>query len=57
MEVVPTIPLRVLADLLGHDLQTYLHYYGCWSNDKENKKRIEQANKNTLDKYVLAPTK
>ena len=57
MEVVPTIPLRVLADLMGHDLQTHLQYYGCWSNDKENKKRIEQANKNTLDKYLLAPTK
>ena len=57
MEVVPAIPFRVLAQLMGHDLQTHLQYYGSWSNDKENKKRIEEANKNILDKYALAPTK
>ena len=56
MEVVPAIPFRVLADLMGHDLQTHLQYYGSWSNDKENKKRIEQANKNILDKYALVKT-
>ena len=56
METVPAVPYRVLADLMGHDLDTHLKYYGKWSNDQENKKRIEQANKNILDKYALAPT-
>ena len=57
METVPAVPYRVLADLLGHDLDTHLKYYGKWSNDQENKKRIEEANKNILDKYALASTK
>ena len=56
METVPAIPYRVLADLLGHDLDTHLKYYGKWSNNAENKKRIEEANKNNAEKYVLART-
>jgi len=56
MEVVPAVPYRTLADLMGHDLDTHLKYYGKWTNDQENKKRIEQANKNILDKYVLVKT-
>ena len=51
METVPAIPYRVLADLLGHDLDTHLKYYGKWSNNAENKKRIEEANKNNAEKY------
>ena len=31
-------------------------YYGKWSNNAENKKRIEEANKNNAEKYVLART-
>ena len=56
MEAQPAIPYRVLADLMGHDLDTHLKYYGSWSNEKENRKRIEQANKNIQDNYALART-
>ena len=56
METVPAIPYRVLADLMGHDLKTHLQYYGNWSNNAENKKRIEEANKINAEKYVLART-
>ena len=56
MEVVPSIPFRVLADLMGHDLKTHLQDYGNWSNNAENKKRIEEANKINAEKYVLART-
>ncbi len=54
METTPAIPYRVLADLMGHDLQTHLQYYGAWSNNIENKKRIDLANKNNAEKYALA---
>ncbi len=54
METIPAIPYRVLADLMGHDLQTHLQYYGAWSNNIENKKRIQLANKNNAEKYALA---
>ena len=53
METTPAIPYRVLADLLGQDLDTHLKYYGSWSNDAENKKRIEEANKNNAEKYSI----
>ena len=57
METNPAIPYRVLADLMGHDLQTHLQYYGAWSNNVENKKRMEEANKNimgNISKLALA---
>ena len=56
METTPPIPYRVLADLMGHDVQTHLESYGKWSSNKENKKRMEEANKNILDKYSLVKT-
>ena len=44
MEVKPAIPYRVLASLMGHDLQTHLKYYGGWSKEEENKNAMELAN-------------
>ena len=56
METTPALPLRTICDYMGHDPKTHLTYYGKWSNDAENKKRIEEANKNNAEKYALART-
>ena len=42
MKVVPSIPFRVLADLMGHDLKTHLQDYGNWSNNAENKNVLKK---------------
>ena len=56
METTPALPLRTICSYMGHDQKTHLTYYGKWSNDAENKKRIEEANKNNAEKYALART-
>ena len=56
METTPALPLRTICDYMGHDPKTHLTYYGKWSNDAENKKRIEEANKNNAEKYALVKT-
>ena len=56
METNPALPLRTICAYLGHDESTHLKHYGHWTSDAENKKRIEEANKNNAEKYVLART-
>ena len=56
METTPALPLRTICSYMGHDQKTHLTYYGKWSSDAENKKRIEEANKNNAEKYALART-
>ena len=54
MEALPAIPLRTLCAYLGHDESTHLRYYGSWSSDAENKKRIDEANKNIMQNHSVA---
>lgn len=37
------IPLRDLADLMGHTLPTHLQYYGQWTSDQDKKASVQRA--------------
>ena len=54
METNPALPLRTICAYLGHDKSTHLKHYGHWTSDAENKKRIEEANKNIVQNCSLA---
>ena len=54
METFPALPLRTICAYLGHDESTHLKHYGHWTSDAENKKRIEEANKNIVQNCALA---
>jgi len=54
METSPALPLRTICAYLGHDESTHLKHYGHWTSDAENKKRIEEANKNIVQNCSLA---
>ena len=37
------IPLRDLADLMGHDMRTHMKHYGAWTTDADKKDSVSRA--------------
>jgi integrase len=37
------IPLRDLADLMGHDLRTHQKHYGNWTSDEDKRESVMRA--------------
>jgi integrase len=37
------VPLRDLADLMGHTLPTHLQYYGQWTTDQDKRASVQRA--------------